>query len=62
MSGKSLKCYSGDSGGVVFLAGKAYGLFKGSSSSGPQAADCSWGVHMPIDYLSEIGATLLVAP
>lgn len=62
MAGSGLRCYPGDSGGVVFTGGRAAGLYKGQSSSGTTAAACNWMVHMPIDRLSEIGATLLVSP
>ena len=59
-TGSELKCYPGDSGGVVFNVGKAYGLYKGQSSSGTSASACTAMYHMPIDYLSGISATLLV--
>lgn len=59
MSGASLRCYPGDSGGVVFLNFSAYGIYKGQSSSGSGAGQCSWMIYMAIDYISSIGATLL---
>jgi hypothetical protein len=58
-TGGSLRCYPGDSGGVVFNAYSAYGLYKGQTSSGTAAGDCTEMYHMPIDYLSAINATLL---
>lgn len=59
-TGSSLECYPGDSGGVVFNSGLAYGLYKGQTSSGTSASACTEMYHMPIDYLSGISATLLV--
>jgi hypothetical protein len=59
LTGASLLCYPGDSGGVVFNAYNAYGLYKGQASSGTAVGDCSEMFYMPIDYISAIGATLL---
>lgn len=59
LTGDSLLCYPGDSGGVVFNAYSAYGLYKGQASSGTAVGDCSEMFYMPIDYISAIGATLL---
>ncbi len=50
VSGGSLECYPGDSGGPWFNGYNAYGIYKGQSSSGTTSADCNWAVYMAIDY------------
>ena len=50
VSGPSLECYPGDSGGPWFLVYSAYGIYKGQSSSGTTASGCNWAFYMASDY------------
>jgi streptogrisin C len=50
VSGPSLKCFSGDSGGPWFLVYTAYGINKGGASSGTDAAGCDWAFYMASNY------------
>ncbi|MEV0306896.1 S1 family peptidase [Nonomuraea fuscirosea] len=59
VSGANLKCYPGDSGGPWFNAGRAYGIYKGQSSTGTGTAGCNWAVYMAINYTSNINVSLL---
>ncbi|MEV0621908.1 S1 family peptidase [Nonomuraea sp. NPDC050404] len=59
VSGSGLKCYPGDSGGPWFNAYKAYGIYKGQSSTGTGTAGCNWAVYMAINYISNINVSLL---
>lgn len=59
VSGSSLECYPGDSGGPWFNAYTAYGIYKGQSSTGTTAADCNWAVYMAINYVSGLGVSVL---
>ncbi|MDP4505829.1 S1 family peptidase [Nonomuraea turcica] len=59
VSGPSLKCYPGDSGGPWFNSTNAYGIYKGQSSSGTGTAGCNWAVYMAINYISNINVSLL---
>ncbi|MEV0311126.1 S1 family peptidase [Nonomuraea fuscirosea] len=61
VSGANLKCYPGDSGGPWFNANRAYGIYKGQSSSGTGTAGCNWAVYMAINYISSIDVSLLYA-
>ncbi|MEV4475910.1 hypothetical protein [Nonomuraea sp. NPDC049504] len=57
--GDGLKCYPGDSGGPWFNANKAYGIYKGQSSTGTGTAGCNWAVYMAINYISTINVSLM---
>ncbi|PVE21925.1 hypothetical protein DC522_23975 [Microvirga sp. KLBC 81] len=50
VSGASLRCFPGDSGGPWFIAYTAYGIYKGQASSGTSAADCDWAFYMASNY------------
>lgn len=50
VSGSSLKCFPGDSGGPWFLVYSAYGIYKGQSSSGTNASGCNWAFYMASNY------------
>lgn len=50
VSGGSLECFPGDSGGPWFIAYSAYGIYKGQSSSGTTSSDCNWAFYMASDY------------
>ncbi|MFQ5526715.1 MAG: S1 family peptidase [Thermoanaerobaculia bacterium] len=50
VSGPSLECFPGDSGGPWFLWLTAYGIYKGQSSSGTTAAGCNWAFYMASNY------------
>ena len=50
VSGSNLKCFPGDSGGPWFLVYSAYGIYKGQSSSGTAAGDCTWAFYMASNY------------
>jgi hypothetical protein len=50
VSGSSLECFPGDSGGPWFLVFRAYGIYKGQSSSGTTAAGCNWAFYMASNY------------
>jgi streptogrisin C len=50
VEGPSLECFPGDSGGSWFLVYSAYGIYKGQSSSGTDAAGCNWAFYMASNY------------
>ncbi|MGI5286131.1 S1 family peptidase [Nonomuraea polychroma] len=59
VTGSSLACYPGDSGGPWFNASSAYGIYKGQSSSGTGQGQCRFAVYMAINYISSINVSLM---
>jgi hypothetical protein len=59
VSGSTLKCWKGDSGGPWFNNGYAYGIHHGHYASGPTAAETSSCVYMAINYVAGAGLTVL---
>lgn len=55
----TLKCYSGDSGGPVFLNSLAFGILKGSSYSGSGSGQCNAFFYMSTDQLYNMGYSLV---
>lgn len=59
ISGSSLRCYPGDSGGPFASGRYAYGIYKGQSSSGVGTGSCNYAFYMPIEYAFNLGISLL---
>ena len=57
VKGPNLECYPGDSGGPFFNWQTAYGFYKGQSSSGTSASDCTHAYFMSSTYLSNLGVS-----
>lgn len=55
----TLKCYPGDSGGPVFASQTAFGLLKGTSTSGTGAGQCNEYYYMSTDELYNLGFSLV---
>jgi len=58
-SNGTLKCYPGDSGGPVFASQTAFGLLKGTSTSGTGAGQCNEYYYMSTDELYNLGFSLV---
>ncbi len=61
VSGTDLRCFPGDSGGPWFLVNSAYGVYKGQSSSGSGAGQCTWAIFTSVTYIGQSGASILLA-
>lgn len=58
VTGASLACAGGDSGGPWFNSTTAYGTHKAGSSSGTGQGDCSEAIYMAINYITGLGVSL----
>jgi hypothetical protein len=58
-STSTLKCYPGDSGGPVFASQTAFGLLKGTLTSGVNAGQCTEFYYMSTDEIYNQGFSLL---
>ncbi len=62
VSGASLACAGGDSGGPWFNGQTAFGTHKSGASSGSAAGQCSYATYTSTDYLSGLGVSLVYGP
>lgn len=59
VSGSSLACSGGDSGGPWFNGQTAFGIMKSASFSGAAPGQCNYGTYMSTDYISGLGVSLV---
>lgn len=58
VSGTSLACGAGDSGGPWFASQTAFGVHNGGASSGTAPGQCARAIYMSTDRISDMGLSL----